>query len=115
MKTGMLTAERERYIEQLREDLDSLVAQLRVIPEVEKVFLFGSYAAGRRDLLTDLDLMVVMESPLAFVERNVALARRLKARVALDLLVYTPAEIERMAERPFIRNILANGELLYEK
>jgi predicted nucleotidyltransferase len=110
-----LTAERERYIEQLREDLDSLVAQLRVIPEVEKVFLFGSYAAGRRDLLTDLDLMVVMESPLAFVERNVALARRLKARVALDLLVYTPAEIERMAERPFIRNILANGELLYEK
>jgi len=73
----MLTAERERYVEQLQEDLDSLVTQLRAIPEVQKVFLFGSYAAGRRDLLTDLDLLVVMESPLAYVERNVALARRL--------------------------------------
>lgn len=111
----MLTAERERYVEQLEKDLNSLVAQLGAIPEVQKVFLFGSYADGRRDLLTDLDLLVVMESPLEYVERNVALARRLKARVALDLLVYTPAEIERMSDRPFIRYILTNGKLLYEK
>ena len=37
----------------------------------------------RRDLFTDLDLLVVMDSSTDFVTRNAELARRLRARVAL--------------------------------
>lgn len=110
-----LAAERKRYIEALAQDLESLVQQLGAIPAVRQVILFGSYAAGRRDLGTDLDLLVVMESPLDFVTRNADLARRLQAGVALDLLVYTPQEMKQMQNRPFIQKVLETGKVLYER
>ncbi len=95
--------------------MDSLVRQLRGIPEVQKVMLFGSYATGRRDLFTDLDLLVVMHSQLDFVERVVELSRRLSARVDLDLLVYTPTEIEKMRGRPFFQHAEKTGKVLFER
>jgi len=70
-----LSVQRERHVAALARDLEYVVEQLGSIPSVQKVILFGSYAAGRRDLLTDLDVLVVMDSPLDFVARNVELAR----------------------------------------
>lgn len=87
--------ERKCYVTALERDLESLVYQLRSMPEVHKLILFGSYAKGRRDLFTDLDLIVVMESQDDFVTRCAELAGRLDAGVALDLLVYTPAKLEK--------------------
>ena len=110
-----LDAERERYIVTLAEDLECLVQQLSNMPDVRQVILFGSYAAGRRDLLTDLDLLVVMDSALDFIARNVELAQRLRVRVALDLLVYTPQEVIQMGDRPFLRHALQTGKVLYER
>lgn len=109
------SAERERYAQELAHNLESLVQQLRTIPEVQQVILFGSYAAGRHDLLTDLDLLVVMQSPLDFVTRSVELVRRLRASVALDLVAYTPEELQRMRHRPFVRHVLKTGRVLYER
>ncbi len=105
----------ESHAAALESNLRSLVAQLRGIPEVQQVILFGSYAAGRRDLLTDLDLIVIMESPLDFITRAADMARRIHANVAVDLLVYTPEEIERVRQRPFFRHALKTGQVLYEK
>ena len=110
-----ISVERERYAKALAHDLDSLVQQLRSMPDVQQVILFGSYATGRQDLFTDLDLLVVMHSPLDFITRTVELARRLRASVALDLVVYTPAEMQRMRHRPFVRHILKTGKVLYER
>ena len=45
-----LSERRERYVAALAEGLNDVVQQLRCMPEVQKVILFGSYAAGRRDL-----------------------------------------------------------------
>jgi len=110
-----LSVKRQSYAEALERNLTSLVHQLRRIPTVQKVILIGSFAAGRRDLFTDLDLVVVMDSPLDFVTRSAELGRQLQAEVALDLLVYTPDEIERMRERPFMRHALKTGKVLYER
>ena len=110
-----LDVERERYIAMLAEDLEGLVQQLSNMPDVQRVILFGSYAAGRRDLLTDLDLLVVMDSALDFVARNVELAQRVRVRVALDLLVYTPQELTQISDRPFLRHALQTGKVLYER
>ncbi|NPV06392.1 MAG: nucleotidyltransferase domain-containing protein [Anaerolineae bacterium] len=85
------------------------------MPGVHRVILFGSYARGRRDLLTDLDLLVVMDSALDFVGRTAELAGRLRAGVPLDLLEYTPEEWERLRERPFMREIVKTGKVLYER
>jgi predicted nucleotidyltransferase len=85
------------------------------MPEVELVILFGSYNAGRRDLFTDLDILVVMESPLDFITRTAELYRRLSAGVDLDLLVYTPEELCSNKKKPFLRHALETGKVLYEK
>lgn len=58
---------------------------------------------------------MVMSSNLDFVSRCANLARQLQAGVALDVLVYTPDELERLRDRPFIDHILKTGQVLYEK
>lgn len=81
---------------------------------VQRVILFGSLAWGDTGLVSDLDLLMVWDTPLDFLTRTVELYRRLQPRVAADLLVYTPAEMTRMTTRPFIRHILEEGRVLYE-
>jgi predicted nucleotidyltransferase len=94
-------------------ELRRFVVQLRELG-ASKVVLFGSYAEGRRDVQTDLDLFVVIESALPFVERTAWLYRELAPRVACDILAYTPEEWVTMQERPFVRDALLKGEILYE-
>lgn len=115
MHGSPLSIQRERHVAALARDLELVVQQLSRVPAVRKVILFGSYAAGRRDLFTDLDVLVVMDSSLDFVARNVELARRVRAGVALDLLAYTPQEMEQMHDRPFLRHALRTGKVLYER
>jgi predicted nucleotidyltransferase len=105
---------RERHAADLEGAASGVVGQLRRIPEVHKVVLFGSYAAGRRDLFTDLDFLVVMDSDADFITRNAEMAGCIQCKVALDLLVYTPKEMEQMRKRPFISYALTTGKVMYE-
>jgi predicted nucleotidyltransferase len=110
-----LEEKRKQYRQALGQALEHIVARLSSMPEVEKVILFGSYAAGRRDLFTDLDVLVVMHSDKDFVTRTAELYPQLGAGVDMDLLVYTPEEFERMRQRGFVKHALEGGEVLYEK
>jgi predicted nucleotidyltransferase len=114
-KKKTLEEKRAVYVVALERALSEVVARLAAMPEVESVILFGSYAAGRRDLFTDLDLLVVMSSELDFVHRTAELYRQIGAGVDLDLLVYTPDEFERLRQRGFVRQALQTGRVLYEK
>jgi predicted nucleotidyltransferase len=110
--------------ERLRRRRDSYTA--RLLPEArrlareaaalgaEKVILFGSAARGTPGLAGDIDLLIIWNTPLNFLERTSELYRRLKPAVAADLLVYTPEELRQARKRPFIRNILREGEVLHE-
>lgn len=104
-----LRADHERL---LREELARLTAEL-VKRGAHLVVLFGSMARGRRDLFTDIDLLVVMESDEAFPHRLARLYADLAPRVDADILVYTPREFELMRETPFLRSVLAEGVVLY--
>jgi predicted nucleotidyltransferase len=95
--------------------MDLILDQLVSMPHVEKVILFGSYGAGRRDLFTDLDLLVVMDTEKDFLQRTVDLYRQIQTDVDVDLLVYTPKEFESQALSGFVRHALATGQVLYEK
>jgi len=110
-----LAVRRTAYAKALQDALQRILVQLRQMPEVERVILFGSYAAGRQDLFTDLDLLVVMDSTEDFVTRTAKLRQRLSAGVDFDLLVYTPEEFTQMQDRGFLRHILATGTVLYER
>ena len=106
---------RVEYGQALDAALDKTLDHLIKMPEVEKVILFGSYAAGRRDLFADLDIIVVMETERDFVHRSAELYRQVPIDVDMDLLVYTPEEFERQRQGGFVGHALATGRVIYEK
>jgi len=110
-----LTSNRKSYRQALDQTLKHIVVALARRPEVKRAILFGSYADGRADLFTDLDILIVMDSPLDFVTRTAEMYRDLAGTVDMDLLVYTPEELERHQGRGFIRQILETGKVIYEQ
>jgi predicted nucleotidyltransferase len=97
----------------IHEEVDRLVAAAAALG-VKRVVLFGSLARGQVRMTSDVDLLIVWNTPLGFLERTVELYRRLQPRVAADFLVYTPAEMEGMIDTPLVRRALAEGKVLYE-
>ena len=84
----------------------------------EKVILFGSYAYGRPTPDSDVDILVIMDSPLRPAARSAAISRLFDPRpFPMDILVQTPREIaERLAlGDPFFREIIEHGRVLYER
>ncbi len=106
---------RSEYASALEESVERMRRVLAEIPEVRQAVLFGSYAAGRRDLTTDLDVLVEMDSSLDFVTRTARLYQRLGLGVDLDLLVYTPAELSTMPHGGLAHRALAEGKVIYER
>ncbi len=103
-------AERQALLER---ELERIVDVLRRM-EVQRIILFGSVARERITAWSDLDLIVVLDSDLPFVKRLGLLYERVQPRVGLDLLAYTPQEFETLRERPFVRQALQEGKVLYE-
>ena len=81
-----------------------------------KIILFGSYADGEPTADSDVDLMVLMNTPLRNRQQAALIARALDYHFGLDLLVRTPEQFqERIAlGDPFVRRIAQTGKVLYE-
>ncbi|MGH2559902.1 MAG: nucleotidyltransferase domain-containing protein [Thermomicrobiales bacterium] len=101
-----------------REQLADVVANIAREFRPRRVILFGSRASGTPDWESDVDLMVVMETPLRPVDQAVAIRQALDLRpsFALDVLVRTPAFVEeRLAEGDFfLEDVIYEGSTLYE-
>jgi len=107
--------QREEYGALLEQSLQNLLKQLQVIEGVRRVSLFGSFARGRRDLFTDLDILVVMDTSLDFVERLRFLYSRVNVPVDRDILCCTPQEFHALKGTGRLRHILQKEQVLYEK
>ena len=110
-----LRVARRDYSVLLERSLQSLVEALKQRSDILRISLFGSYARGRADLFTDLDVLVIMDTTKPFIERQRELYELLALPVDLDLLCYTPREFEDLKDRPFLRYALAREKVLYEK
>ena len=83
---------------------------------VERVILFGSHARGAVGADSDVDILVIGRFEGRSVDKAVEIQMKLRPGFPVDLLVRTP---QRIAERiemgdPFMREILAEGRVLYE-
>lgn len=114
-KLETLAEKRVAYAARLEEAVREIAAKLSRLDGVHRVSLFGSYARGRADLFTDLDVLVVMDTDRSFLDRLRMLYPHLAVPVDLDLLCYTPEEFRALKERPFLRRILQDEVVLYEK
>jgi len=82
----------------------------------ERIYIFGSWARGEDDDLSDLDVVVIKATTLPFFDRLLTVARLLPEDLgAVDLLVYTPAEFAAMQERgnALAETVAAEGCLIY--
>lgn len=110
-----LATRRAEYARKLEEAAQIVAGTLSRLPGVERVSAFGSFARGRRDLGTDLDVLVVWETDKPFVERLRFLYSRVHVPVDLDMVCYTPAEFQALRDGPFLRHVVREEVLLYEK
>ena len=80
---------------------------------VEAAYLFGSWARGEADALSDIDVIVVAKSTRPFVERIRDYPDVIRAPKGIDVLIYTPEEFarERRCNR-FVRQALREGRRL---
>jgi uncharacterized protein len=82
----------------------------------ERVVMFGSYASGKPHTDSDVDLLVVMKHRGAAAEQAAQIRRRIRAGFPLDIIVRSPAALQRRAAMgdTFIREILEKGKVLHE-
>lgn len=99
-------------IQEIKELLHSFFEELGV----NKVILFGSYSRGSETRKSDLDLMILTDTNKRFFDRYGSFEKiheLIKGR-NIDLLIYTPEELDRIAHRSFIKKILNEGKTIYE-
>ena len=84
----------------------------------EKIILFGSCAHGDADADSDIDLLVIANSDDPRYKRAVPIYRAVgDIEVGIDILVYTPEEVEdwSMVPEAVVSRACNEGEVLYEK
>ena len=104
--------ERERIPQ---EAIDDVVRQIADLFHPERIILFGSYAYGTPRPDSDVDLLVVMDTPLSEIQQEIAIWKVIKKNFALDLLVRTSANFMRRISMGdfFLKEIVENGKVLY--
>ena len=83
---------------------------------VKKAILFGSLSRGSQSRKSDIDIMIVQDTDNLFFNRYDTfedIDKYIQNRV-IDLLIYTPLELESISHRPFIKSILTQGRIIYE-
>ena len=84
----------------------------------EKIYLFGSYANGIPNFDSDIDLFIVKETDERWIDRRISAKEAIKNYIApMDIIVYTPTEVEAAME--LVVNIgkiaINTGKLMYER
>jgi len=96
----------------------AVVQQIAERFQPERIILFGSYAYGDPRPESDVDLLVIMDTPLRSRQQRLEISRALSPRpFPLDVIVRTPTEVkERIAMGDlFLREITAQGQVVYER
>ena len=100
------------------ERLQEVVRRIVEAFDPERIILFGSYVSGAPTPDSDVDLLIVMEDGERPAERRMVVSRLFRPRpFPMDILVYTPAEIQHALSLrdPFIFQALESGRTLYAR
>lgn len=96
--------------------LPEIIRRIARVANPGKIILFGSYATGQPGPDSDLDLVVVQQTALSPPQRLAPIRRALRGlKVAVDILVYTPEEVDRWKGVPtaFITTVMNKGKVVY--
>jgi predicted nucleotidyltransferase len=97
--------------------IDEVVRQIVDKFRPLQIILFGSYGYGRPKPESDVDMLVIMETPLRETEQAVHICQAIEYHFGLDLIVRTPETLRRRLALgdPFLKEVMAQGRTLYER
>jgi len=78
----------------------------------QRAYVFGSVARGEQDQASDVDLLLVRSTRAAFFDRIREVMGLVRDLGAVDLLIYTPAELDELVgsrRNGFLQQVLAEG------
>ena len=99
-----------------RREIERVAKRLGSAANAEQVILFGSYARNEANEHSDVDLLIIAESDLPRFKRSRELYKLFRPHpFSMDLLVYTPQEIEqgKRSTTSFVSTVLQEGMVLY--
>jgi len=97
-------------------DIEMVARRIGDAACAQRVVLFGSHARGNAGEESDVDLLVIAESELPRFKRSRELYKLLRPHpFAMDLVVYTPAEVPAGKESNVssISAVLDEGKTVY--
>ncbi len=99
--------------------IDQLIKEIVSGYDPEKIYLFGSYSRNDFSENSDIDLFIIKNTSKRKIERNQEVRKCIKnyPLTGLDLVVYTPTELEKaMTKTINIGKEAVNlGKLVYER
>lgn len=100
----------EKRWQRLQSEFNRAVTKLKEMG-AERVILIGSMAGDVHNPYGDIDLVVAMRIEGHFLDRLRAVCAGVHPLVAMDILVYTPEEFEKMKETdPFLAHVSGEGK-----
>lgn len=108
---------RDRVRREIERELSEWVPRIVAEMRPERIILFGSAARGEAGESSDIDLAIVAPTELGFFDRIGQAMRLYGGKREINVLVYTPAEWQRMLDeqRRFILRVVSEGIVLYER
>ncbi len=82
----------------------------------QRIILFGSYAYGHPQPESDVDLLVIMDTPHKESEQALLIRQAIDVLFGMDLIVYRPETLQQRLTwgDSFLREITTRGRVLYE-
>ena len=109
-------------VDRVPESIRAMAEAIRVAADPQRILLFGSQARGEARADSDVDLLVVLERERwahasTYEEMSRLHAMIPRPNVAVDVLVFTPEEVEdyRTARNSVVARALKDGVVLYER
>ena len=99
--------------------ITSIVKKLAKHYQPEKIILYGSWAYGKPDAESDIDLLIIKDTEDRPIDRRIQVRRlvNLKKPIAFSPLVLAPQELDYLIQNgdDFIGEILTKGKVLYAR
>jgi len=100
----------------MMDQIESLGRRIASEFQPDRIILFGSYAYGRPNEDSDVDLLVILPFVGKPVRKAIEIRSKLNPRIPVELVVRTPQQVaERIANNDwFMQEIVERGRVLYE-
>ncbi len=83
----------------------------------QKIIVFGCFARGDIHQASDLDLVIIKNTKDRFLKRMDRVLDLCDGEIAVEPLIYTEAEFEKMLEEgnDFLDTVVSKGKVIYER